>query len=90
MDHRVEAGLLRHDTRENGAEPLGIGFRIGFAVDFLSQAERLVFCSGFQNAGPGDVHLVERLNGSQTSGAALVDRAAIAWALGRFLVLISH
>src|SRR5690606_39752049 len=70
------AGLLDHThAGKEGAQPLRIGLAIKRAVHLLAKAEGLVFGRGFQQAGAGDIHLVERLHGRQARGAALVGRA---------------
>src|SRR5690606_3936682 len=72
---RIDGLLVLNHAGKDGAEPLRIGLAIKRAVHLLAKAEGLVFGRGFQQAGAGDIHLVERLHGSQARGAALVGRA---------------
>ena len=71
-DQRIELTLVAHDAGNDRAEPGGVRLQVGLAVDFLAETVRLVFGDDFEHAGAADIHLVERLDGSEPGRAALV------------------
>src|SRR3954469_18142014 len=71
VDLAVDGALLGDDARQHGAKEGALGRLEGDPLDLLPDPVGLEFGERVDHALAGEVHLVERLDGSEAGGAAL-------------------
>ena len=72
VDLRIERPLLAHDAGDDVAKERGLGRQILRALDLAAEPMAFELGQDLVDAGPGQIHLVERLHSGEPRRSALV------------------